>query len=334
MEKHFSVVCLALALVWKLASAESCSNAVTDEEVLPEASFLQVNQNITQTSYLQLNQSLTRPLPNAPQAAELHALRPADPSEVMSLAFMESYVRSERSMSFGSVFLDIAIIVLVVFLIFTCCNAIFKPSPTRAQSDPFLVEKSGAAAELLTSRAVPLPVLCSEFVMSSEARFTIDMAHITNAVQSFPINLPTGKKILEATVQQGGIISITDVQQTNHMMLRASAAGGRKLLTIMDGSGAYFGKVSVEPEGIGVILHHKQSPCCQIKTTDLSSFCMEFSTLADRRSVIARSIKREDKRGGEELRIQVSPQHDAVLMLGCVLGIILLEPEMMKMAIA
>ena len=52
------------------------------------------------------------------------------------------------------------------------------------------------------------------------------------------------------------------------MMLRASAAGGRKLLTIMDGSGAYFGKVSVEPEGIGVILHHKQSPCCQIKTTD------------------------------------------------------------------
>jgi len=335
MEKHFSVVCLALALVWKLASAESCSNAVTnDEEVLPEASFLQVNQNITQTSYLQLNQSLTKPLPDASQAAVLHALRPADPSEVMSLAFMESYVRSERSMSFGSVFLDIAIIVLVVFLIFTCCSAFLKPSPTRAQSDPFLVEKSGAAAELLTSRAVPLPVLCSEFVMSSEARFTIDMAHITNAVQSFPINLPTGKKILEATVQQGGIISITDVQQTNHMMLRASAAGGRQLLTIMDGTGAYFGKVSVEPEGIGVILHHKQSPCCQIKTTDLSSFCMEFSTLADRRAVIARSIKREDKRGGEELRIQVSPQHDAVLMLGCVLGIILLEPEMMKMAIA
>eukprot|EP00439_Symbiodinium_sp_Y106_P072688 s820_g13.t1 len=280
MEKHFSVVCLALALVWKLASAESCSNAVTnDEEVLPEASFLQVNQNITQTSYLQLNQSLTKPLPDASQAAVLHALRPADPSEVMSLAFMESYVRSERSMSFGSVFLDIAIIVLVVFLIFTCCSAFLKPSPTRAQSDPFLVEKSGAAAELLTSRAVPLPVLCSEFVMSSEARFTIDMAHITNAVQSFPINLPTGKKILEATVQQGGIISITDVQQTNHMMLRASAAGGRQLLTIMDGTGAYFGK--------------------------------------DRRAVIARSIKREDKRGGEELRIQVSPQHDAVLMLGC-----------------
>ena len=29
---------------------------------------------------------------------------------------------------------------------------------------------------------------------ASESRFTIDMAHITGPVQSFPINLPSGKK--------------------------------------------------------------------------------------------------------------------------------------------
>ena len=50
------------------------------------------------------------------------------------------------------------------------------------------------------------------------------------------------------------------------MMIRASSAGAKSLLTIFDGNGAVFGKVSVD--GNGVVLYHMQSPCASIRTTD------------------------------------------------------------------
>ena len=131
-------------------------------------------------------------------------------------------------MNVGGMILDIAVLVLLVVAILLCCSFAFRRS-SPAQTDPFMVKESGAAAALLSSQAVPIPVLCKEllgclmvgcwtvrtltfrvriislynigvkkrlrsqprFVMKdSETRFTMDMAHITKLDRPFRASPP------------------------------------------------------------------------------------------------------------------------------------------------
>ncbi|CAE6961163.1 unnamed protein product [Symbiodinium natans] len=328
MGRHF-MAWASLALLSALARGEVCAEC-RDDDLIPDFSFLQVNQNITRSNGS--NSSLARTLAGASPSVVV-ATPPAGPSEVMSLTFTKSSVHSETTNA-GTVLLDLVILVLMLILMGLCCSRfILVSTPDQASrgpspGSPSKAKDPNAAAALLSSQAVPIPVLCPEFVMkASESRFTIDMAHITGPVQSFPINLPSGKKVLEATSQQGGMITITDVeQQARRMMIRASSSGGRPLLTIYDGSGAFFGKVSAD--GNGVVLYSMQSPCALMKTTDVAGCSVEFQTLKEPRAIIARTFKK-----GEELRAQVSADYDGILLMGCVLGVILLQPEMMKMGL-
>mmetsp|Transcript_60770 Transcript_60770/g.113630 ORF Transcript_60770/g.113630 Transcript_60770/m.113630 type:complete len:328 (+) Transcript_60770:52-1035(+) len=305
-------------------SQSTCPDGNLDDPV-SDVSFLQVNQNITETKRMAMNS-----LAHAPENAS-QVLQKATNGSMMSLALTERYLSTAQATSGWGVVLDIIIVVLVIILMVACCTTFFRRTP---QSDPFLVKDGpgGQAASLLTSQAVPVPVLCKDFVLkNSETRFTIGMTNITDpsaSSPSFPINLPTGKKVLEASVTDGGMLSFLDVNSARQMMVRASSSADKMILTLYDGPGAYYGKVAPGPDGNGVVVYHLQAPCAIVRATDLSGLCVDIQSLTDRRNVIARSFRK-----GDELRVQVFPNYDGVLLLACLLGIIVLEPKLMEQAL-
>ena len=133
--------------------------------------------------------------------------------------------------------------------------------------------------------------------------------------------------LFKANVVAGGILALTEVDGKDPDILLRAGSGQKRMLTIMEGNGSYFGKIEIA-DSRGMVLYHMQKPCATI-TADVKDLSMQVYPLsADAKFLRAASMIKK----GERLRIQVSKNFDASLLLGCLLGIVILEPDLMKRA--
>lgn len=131
---------------------------------------------------------------------------------------------------------------------------------------------------------------------------------------------------LKVRIAAGGILAINEVEGQDPDIILRAGSGHKRMLTIMEGNGSYFGKI--ESSDGGLILYHMQKPCAAI-TADASNLSMQVHPFsADAKFMRAASTTKK----GDQLRIQVAKQFDALLFLGSFLGIIILEPELMTRA--
>ena len=135
--------------------------------------------------------------------------------------------------------------------------------------------------------------------------------------------------LFKASVAAGGILALTEVDGKDPDILLRAGSGQKRMLTIMDGNGSYFGKIEIS-DSRGMVLYHMQKPCATITAdSDVKNLSMQVYPLsADAKFLRAASMTKK----GERLRIQVSMNFDASLLLGCFLGILILEPDLMKRA--
>ena len=133
--------------------------------------------------------------------------------------------------------------------------------------------------------------------------------------------------LFKASVVAGGILALTEVDVKDPDILLRAGSGQKRMLTIMEGNGSYFGKIEIA-DSRGMVLYHMQKPCATI-TADVKDLSMQVYPLsADAKFLRAASMIKK----GERLRIQVSKNFDASLLLGCLLGIVILEPDLMERA--
>eukprot|EP00438_Fugacium_kawagutii_P036557 Skav212099 [mRNA] locus=scaffold686:18299:19548:+ [translate_table: standard] len=193
------------------------------------------------------------------------------------------------------------------------------------------------------SQVVPIPRLCPESVPRDpfkagrrpqrirtdvlESRFLVELREVLDlSMASFWVSNVDGGQ-LKVKIAAGGILAINQVEGEDPDIILRAGSGHKRMLTIMEGNGSYFGKIE-SSDGEGLILYHMQKPCAAI-TADVSNLSMQVHPFsADAKFILAGSTTKR----GDKLRIQVAKQFDALLLLGCFLGIIILEPELMAHA--
>lgn len=321
-------------LLW--TAAGSCLRDSTClEEVEGEVLFLQVQQNVTQMIETSGRQATIL----ADQVKHMHnVLQNASWSELLQTAQMVKM----GTQSFGTFLLDVLLVVVIVFLLFacgvwSCCKGMF--SSLLSSSAPKEEPRGSSAAErrqeptFSQSQVAEIPKICQRYVVpSSESHFSVDMNEVMDTGRSsFAINSASGTKLLEAKLSEGRLLSIIPVNTKDpEIMLRASSGAADPLmLTISDGRGSYQGKIAAGPAGSGLILYRMQKPCATITADNVSSLSMQVYPLLDsvKDTMVASTIRK-----GDTLRIQVSMNYDGCLFLGCMLGIIVLEPPLIQMA--
>lgn len=164
---------------------------------------------------------------------------------------------------------------------------------------------------------------------SNESRFSVNLREVLDISRSsFAVSKGDGTDTLfKANVVAGGILALTEVDGKDPDILLRAGSGQKRMLTIMEGNGSYFGKIEIA-DSRGMVLYHMQKPCATI-TADVKDLSMQVYPLsADAKFLRAASMIKK----GERLRIQVSKNFDASLLLGCLLGIVILEPDLMKRA--
>lgn len=189
-------------------------------------------------------------------------------------------------------------------------------------------------------QVVPIPRLCPEAIPrdrpgrrsqrirgDNDSRFSVELREVLDVSKaSFNVSKVDGGQ-LKVRIAAGGILAINEVEGEDPDILLRAGSGHKRMLTIMEGNGSYFGKIESSDAG-GLILYHMQKPCAAI-TADVSSLSMQVHPFsADAKCMRAASTSKK----GDKLRIQVAKQFDALLFLGCFLGIIILEPELMTRA--
>ncbi len=167
----------------------------------------------------------------------------------------------------------------------------------------------------------------SPHVTPNEWRFSVDLREVLEAHRSIFSVKAEGEILFKARVCPGGVLAITDADSTDPDVLVRAGSGQKRMLTIMDGIGTYVGKLEIS-DARGLILYHMQKPCATI-TADAKCLSLHVYPLsADANFMRAASTAKM----GTMLRIQVAKSFDPYLFLGCFLGIIILEPELMKRA--
>ena len=176
-------------------------------------------------------------------------------------------------------------------------------------------------------QVVSIPWLSDSSPGHQEARFSVNLREVLDpSMVAFSISCEGHTEGLKASLAAGGILAVGGSGKDPDLLLRAGS-GDRRMLTIMEGNGAYFGKIDIS-DGRGMVLYHMQRPCATI-TADVSSLSMQVYPLsADSKNLRVASMTRK----GERLRIQVAKNFDASLFLGCLLAIVILEPDLMKRA--
>lgn len=322
-------------LLWTAAGSCLREDSTCLEEVEGEVLFLQVQQNVTQMIETSGRQATIL----ADQVKHMHnVLQNASWSELLQTAQMVKM----GTQSFGTFLLDVLLVVVIVFLLFacgvcSCCKGMF--SSLLSSSAPKEEPRGSSGAErrqepsFSQSQVAEIPKICQRYVVpSSESHFSVDMNEVMDTGRSsFAINSASGTKLLEAKLSEGRLLSIIPVNTKDpEIMLRASSGAADPLmLTISDGRGSYQGKIAAGPAGSGLILYRMQKPCATITADNVSSLSMQVYPLLDsvKDTMVASTIRK-----GDTLRIQVSMNYDGCLFLGCMLGIIVLEPPLIQMA--
>lgn len=167
----------------------------------------------------------------------------------------------------------------------------------------------------------------SPHVTTNEWRFSVDLREVLEAHRSIFSVRAEDEILFKARVCPGGVLAITAADSTDPDVLVRAGSGQKRMLTIMDGIGTYVGKMEIS-DGRGLILYHMQKPCATITAEAKSLSLHVYPLSADANFMRAASTSKM----GSMLRIQVAKNFDPYLFLGCFLGIIILEPELMKRA--
>lgn len=329
-------------LLWTAAwtAAASCQREDSSclEEVEAEVLFLQVQQNVTRMIETSGRQATIL----ADQVKHMHnVLQNTSWSELLQTA----QTVKMGTQSFGTFLLDVLLVVVIVILLFacgvwSCCRGMFAsllsssaPKEEDGRGSSGRAERSRQEPSFSQSQVAEIPKICQRYVVpSSESHFSVDMNEVMDTGRSsFAINSASGTKLLEAKLSEGRLLSIILVNTKDpEIMLRASSGAADPLmLTITDGRGSYQGKIAAGPAGSRLILYRLQKPCATITADNVSSLSMQVYPLLDsvKDTMVASTIRK-----GDTLRIQVSMNYDGCLFLGCMLGIIVLEPPLIQMA--
>lgn len=324
-------------LLWTAAASCLREDSSCLEEVEAEVLFLQVQQNVTQIIETSGRQATIL----ADQVKHMHnVLQNTSWSELLQTAQMVKV----GTQSVGTFLLDVLLVVVIVILLFacgvwSCCKGMFasllsSSAPKEEDgSRPSSGRPSRQEPSFSQSQVAEIPKICQRYVVpSSESHFSVDMNEVMDTGRSsFAINSASGTKLLEAKLSEGRLLSIIPVNTKDpEIMLRASSGAADPLmLTITDGRGSYQGKIAAGPAGSGLILYRMQKPCATITADNVSSLSMQVYPLLDsvKDTMVASTVRK-----GDTLRIQVSMNYDGCLFLGCMLGIIVLEPPLIQMA--
>mmetsp|Transcript_133906 Transcript_133906/g.317474 ORF Transcript_133906/g.317474 Transcript_133906/m.317474 type:complete len:322 (-) Transcript_133906:65-1030(-) len=310
---------LAFGIVSCLADESSCTSDSLD------VSFLQVQQNLTVQTVPALH-NLTWP------AMLIDNISQAWGGQLLQVS---SSVQSSTG-SFGSLFLDLIIIVVIIALLVFCVRLVMAPPVSSAPKRGEASASSGAAGTgtvtISQSQVARIPVLCQQYVVTrSESQFLVDMGAIMDQSRpSFEITSTSGTKLLEASLSEGRMLSITaENSEGPKIMLRASTADENVMLTVMDERGAYVGKIAAGPAGYGLIFYYMQKPCATIKAENVSTISLRVQPLSEdcQDTVVASTVRK-----GNSLRIQVAKDYDGCLFLGTLLGLVVLEPALLQLA--
>lgn len=167
----------------------------------------------------------------------------------------------------------------------------------------------------------------SPHVTTNEWRFSVDLREVLEAHRSIFSVRAEDEILFKARVCPGGVLAITAADSIDPDVLVRAGSGQKRMLTIMDGIGTYMGKMEIS-DSRGLILYHMQKPCATITAEAKSLSLHVYPLSADVNFMRAASTSKM----GTMLRIQVAKNFDPYLFLGCFLGIIILEPELMKRA--
>jgi len=324
-----------------LWTAASCVRE-SDLEVF-DVSFLQVQQNVTHIeSEVTSKREMSRLSDHVQQMH--HLLHNASWGELIQTAQMVKMGTG----NVGTFLLDFVLIVVVVVLLLACgawacfkgvISSAFSASKPSGERGPTSTSASTTRPSsskepgFSQSQVAEIPKICQRYVVpSSESHFSVDMNEVMDTGKSsFAINSASGTKLLEAKLSEGRLLSIIPVNTKDpEIMLRASSGAADPLmLTITDGRGSYQGKIAAGPAGGGLILYRMQKPCATITADNVSNLSMQVYPLLEsvKDNMVASTIRK-----GDTLRIQVSMNYDGCLFLGCLLGIIVLEPPLIQMA--
>lgn len=329
-------LCLSMRhlVTWLLLLRAACDEVACEkdekwvEELGEDVLFLQVQQNISHLEEVGANQWFLL-------ARYFKSQMVRHNSSTLVAGEMLQIASSHMAASFGSILVKCLVIGLVIIALIWCYR-LFSSSSSSSQkpsSDSSPVGRQRREPDFSQSQVAPIPILCQRYVVpSSESHFSVDMNEVMDpSKSSFAINSASGTKLLEASLSEGRMLSITPVNSKDpEVMLRASSGTADPvMLTITDGRGAYSGKISAGPAGTGVILYHMQRSCASIFADNVSSFSMRVHPLLDetKSQTVASTVRK-----GNTLKIQVSMNYDGCLFLGCLLGIIVLEPALMQLA--
>eukprot|EP00438_Fugacium_kawagutii_P001213 Skav223409 [mRNA] locus=scaffold350:99843:106891:- [translate_table: standard] len=267
-------------VIWWMfwTAAGSCVREDSGCDEVEEVLFLQVQQNVTQLMESSGHQASVL-------AGRVKQIDDALRSELIQTAQLLNI----GAPSFGTFLLDAVLIVVVVIFCSACiCALCFKGvfGTMIGSSKDDRVSGRATPAErpsFSQSQVAEIPTISQRYVVpSSESHFIVDMNEVMDTGRSsFAINSSSGTKLLEATISQGPMLSITPVNSSS-------------------------------PENV-------------------SSLSMKVFPLLDS---VKDTMVASSSRSGNSLKIQVSMNFDGCLFLGCLLGIIVLEPPLIQMAVA
>jgi len=186
------------------------------------------------------------------------------------------------------------------------------------------------------NRSDTLPPLCPTLVLPLyEARFGIAMHLLVDPTTlQLPIIGRTGNTLLQASIQNGSVgralkISVVHPGQWPHASIRPPPTRSlhehllKREFEICGPNGAFYGMFKPGNEGIFHVSRGSQT----VLDIEGDVVGLRFTALAPDRQLLASASKNSDNFGGvEHLEFIIQPGVDAVLVLLCILGIILVVP--------
>ena len=313
-----AAICTGLAQ--ECAGESACSRSDADDIEQTDLWLLQVHQNVSQVEESVANRS--GQVLNVSQNVSQLALTQS--KDGRSLEAAATTTSSLTGLNAASIFVDLAVTVLIILLLGVLYKLSMTSSPPPGPEQDF----GSKAKSSRSGEVTAVPILCPHFhrEQQSDHQFRLEVAQVMDDQRpSFPIASEKNITLMTATMTEGRMMRIKSVHADGPgVLLRGSSTPTDVLLTVYSENGSYFGKVARGPQG-GVVFYHMQKPCAEFKAED-GALNFNVVPLQDPKNKIA-SIRRSDP----NMHIHVKANYDAVLLLGCILGIVCLEPTLIKL---
>ena len=314
-----AAVCTGLAE--ECAGESACSRGSDADDIeQTDLWLLQVHQNVSQVDEVVSNRSVLAS--NVTEKQSHVALAQSEAGRSLEAAAVAS--SSLTGLNAQSVFVDLTVTILIILLL----GVLYKMSMAQETFDPPEMPGSKAKSMTRSGEIVPVPILCPHFQREQQTdhQFRLEVAQVVDDQRAtFPIQSEKNITLLTVTLSEGRMMKIKSVHADGPgVLLRGASTATDVLMTVYSENGSYFGKVARGVQG-GVVFYHMQKPCAEFKTEE-GPLNFSIVPLQDPKKKIA-SIRRSDP----HMHIHVKAGNDAVLLLGCILGIVCLEPTLVKL---